>query len=98
MPPNFWVRYALALFVVGVALVALYVAGAYAARRKRPRTVGGRTLAVEETVALAPGAYVAIVSVGARRLLLGVGAAGVTLLADLRHPEQKRTQRSMRNG
>lgn len=84
MPPVFWERYALAVVVTIAALAALYAASGYLVRRRsgapRPR---GRTLIVEETVALAPGAYAAIVRAGERRLLIGVGSAGVTLLASL---------------
>lgn len=84
MPVAFWERYAAALLVVGAALATLYAFGTYLARRRNyGRFTRSRSLAVEETVVLGPGVYVAVICADDRRLLVGVGSGAVTLVAVL---------------
>lgn len=83
MPPAFWERYALALLVTGSVLAVLYAIGVRLTHRRNAARCGNaRAIAVEETVAVAPGAYVALLRVAERRLLIGVTSRSVTLLGE----------------
>lgn len=64
-------------------LAALGLAAAAVRERRCARSAPARAVAVRERHALAREAGVALVDAGGRRLLLGYGAAGVALLAEL---------------
>jgi len=84
VPPAFWERYALALLVTGAALAALYAISLRVRRaRDSARAGAGRAIVVEETIGVTPGAYVALLRVAERRLLIGVTSTSVTVLAPL---------------
>lgn len=80
MPPGFWIGYAERLAVVGVLLAGLYVA---ARALRRSRFFGRETgsLAVLETTALSPHAWLHLVRAGTRRFIVGSGA--VTFLTEV---------------
>lgn len=69
----------------GGAVLALLAAGHHAIRRMRARAPGQAppTLVVAERCALGREVGVALVRVGARRLVVGWAPSGVSLLADL---------------
>ena len=77
--------YLLRLAVLLPALCALIVGGLWLAKRYAGvGTAGGRARAARltETLMLAPGARLAVVDFGERRLLVSVGRAGVALIAE----------------
>jgi flagellar biogenesis protein FliO len=80
VPPGFWIGYAQRLAVVGLLLAGLYVA-ARALRRSRFFGRESGSLAVLETTALSPHAWLHLVRAGRRRFIVGSGA--VTFLTDV---------------
>lgn len=65
----------------GLAAAAIGAVAALARRRARP--AAGPRLSVEARAAISSDAGVALVEAGGRRLLVGYGRAGVSLVAEL---------------
>ena len=75
------------LLTIG-AVVALLWGAAWALRRMRPGPASwdGRDCAVLRSLALGPRERLLVVRVGSRHLVVGVGAASVSLLCELDEP------------
>jgi flagellar protein FliO/FliZ len=77
----------LASLSLTIGLIVMLLWGAvWALRRLRPGAGGGGDCAVVRALALGPRERLLVVRVGAKHLVIGVGAAGVSLLCELGEP------------
>lgn len=83
---EFWERYLVALLVVAVMLAALSLLGRVLQRIRR--TKGSHLIEIVESAMLSPQAWLHVVRIGSRYLVVGAAREGVNALAEIDGPER----------